>query len=1854
MRTDKMVVTRSQSGEPEPKRFGPPASPATEEEAGSSSAGPKQIEHSTDASSGPTEMTGTDTAKRTPSSQKTLRPEDTKSRRSTSSRKKLLAELEAKERLARAKVQQAQAEMELVQLRMQAEVDSSDVEEEDEDLASVRIGAWLSQPAAPLLKGEAPPPLPDASGGRPPMEPTRVNECAAGKETVGQSVVRGNSDRSAHDLKSTVIDVGTLAAALSQAARSNREPPKYMQQLPLFNGDSGEWLSFKAAYSDSCKCFTSVENVARLRKCLRGTAKEAAGCLLLSQPDPLVIMEALERRFGRPESLILTELGRIKMLSKVNDNPRDLCIFAGRIANTVGTIEALKRVYYLHNPELVRIILDKLTPILRNKWYDYAALRKGEDIPEIKRLSSFLNEEADKCGAYALPEHISEDVNTGARNRKKVERTFNVDRSASSSDNCFMCKRDHKLTECTQFLELDVNARWELAKKHGICFRCLRSKHRRFMCRAPPCGFKGCTVRHHKLLHYERNSENRSQETTTATTVPTAPEIVTSATERANASAGFERRSYLKVIPVTLSGPYTTVDTYALLDDGSTVTLLDSSVADILGVDGPVKGMWIQGVGTETKHEKSRVVNLTVKGKYSNKKHLLENVRTVDRLSISAQSIDSKELNSYNHLNGLIEELTYERARPMLLIGQDNWHLLISKNIRSGKRNQPVASYTELGWVLHGCQSSSSKAVAFCGNINLKEEPIDELVKNFFKLESLGIEPRKPINDPEQRALTLLDKKSRRLTDGRFETGLLWKEDNVDMPNNRADAERRLYSLERRLDRDQDLKCKYAQQMNNLFESGYAEKADKDGVPGKTWYLPHFPVINPAKAHKPPRLVHDAAARAAGVSLNDLLLSGPDLLQSLPGVLMRFRQERIAVSADIKEMFRQIRIREEDRDALRFLWRDERREGPPSEYRMTTVLFGTTSSPCTALYIKNKNAEEYADKYPEAAVAIKRNHYMDDYLHSFATVEEATIISSQVNFIHKQAGFQLCGWTSNNRNALEIEAAPPDLFRKIGGSDSDKALGLRWNVQTDCFEFKINGNKTPQVLLECIRPPTKREALSIIMAIFDPLGFISPITTPAKRILQDTWKYKTEWDKPLPEELQVRWVAWMEVLRNIGSVQVPRCYDYELAGTRQLHVFVDASEEAYAAAVYWRIQRPNGTVHTALVAAKSRVAPLKPVSIPRLELQAALLGARLASTVAREHDFAIESNTYWSDSRTALAWIRAEPRTFKTFVAHRIAEIEDLTKKNEWRWLPSHLNVADDATRATPREFNACHRWFRGPDFLSKEESEWPQETKAIAIEDTGEERTRCNVATLENEGHAHLPDVNRFSNWNKLIRSTARVLQFLDKCRPDKEQVEYKRTRKNKEKDPTWSKIKLKPSAIKSKPIASNNNYVHLPASYIIKAEMLWVKAAQKDSFGKEIDALVKGKAPPSENRLYTLSVYLDNVGILRLRSRITAAQDLDSCLSPPVLDGSHKYMQLYIQNVHKKLHHSGLETIVNEIRQSLWLVKLRSSIKNVLKNCPKCKINKAKPAAPSTGDLPHARLAHHARPFTFTGLDYFGPMSVTVGRHKEKRYGALFTCMTSRAIHIELVYSLSADSAIAALRRFICRRGYPKEIWSDNATCFKAADRELGESAIDALKFESTAKSIKWKFIPPASPFMGGAWERMVGLVKKALYSTLIEQAPSDETLQTLMVEVENTVNSRPLTHVALTPDDHDAITPNHILLGPGCHVPPPGCFTPKDVSARQQWRRAQALADIFWQRWVREYLPLLQNRREPYGSGVAPKVGDVVLVSDPDLPRNTWPRGRIVKVYPGQDGEVRVVDLATKGGIMKRPTKRIVVLP
>lgn len=295
--------------------------------------------------------------------------------------------------------------------------------------------------------------------------------------------------------------------------------------------------------------------------------------------------------------------------------------------------------------------------------------------------------------------------------------------------------------------------------------------------------------------------------------------------------------------------------------------------------------------------------------------------------------------------------------------------------------------------------------------------------------------------------------------------------------------------------------------------------------------------------------------------------------------------------------------------------------------------------------------------------------------------------------------------------------------------------------------------------------------------------------------------------------------------------------------------------------------------------------------------------------------------------------------------------------------------------------------------------------------------------------------------------------------------------------------------------------------------------------------------------------------------------------------------------------------------------------------------------------GDLPSERLQHHQFPFSCSAIDYFGPMQVTIGRRVEKRWGALFTCLTTRAIHLELVPSLSTSSMIMALRRMAARRGTPKVIFSDNGTNFVGANKELEEAAQE--------KGIKWKFIPPGTPNMGGAWERLVRSVKTALAAVLNERNPPEEVLHTLMTEVEHIVNSRPLTPVSMEPDDEESLTPNHFLLGRSCGAMAPGEFDDTELIRKASWKTTQRLADHFWKRWLDEYLPLLMPRKVKGRETTDPKEGDIVLIVDGTLPRNSWPRGEVIKTYPGPDGRTRILDVRTSGGVLRRPTRRVIVL-
>lgn len=307
--------------------------------------------------------------------------------------------------------------------------------------------------------------------------------------------------------------------------------------------------------------------------------------------------------------------------------------------------------------------------------------------------------------------------------------------------------------------------------------------------------------------------------------------------------------------------------------------------------------------------------------------------------------------------------------------------------------------------------------------------------------------------------------------------------------------------------------------------------------------------------------------------------------------------------------------------------------------------------------------------------------------------------------------------------------------------------------------------------------------------------------------------------------------------------------------------------------------------------------------------------------------------------------------------------------------------------------------------------------------------------------------------------------------------------------------------------------------------------------------------------------------------------------------------------------------------------------------------------------GQLPLDRLTPYVRPFSYTGLDYFGPILVTIGRRKEKRWVALFTCLTIRAVHLEIAENLSSDACLVSLQNFCNLRGFPIRIRSDNGTNFIGASKIIRDATADLdpnqMRSALAGRGIEWVFNSPGHPEAGGCWERLVQSVKRVLASMLHETAPRVETLRCFLLEAANIVNSRPLTHVPVSPDDEEPITPNHFLIGGPSVSSLPLNFDFNLVDTRKQWRIAQHLSSCFWRQWIRSYLPELTRRSKWFVEQPALKINDLVLICDSNQTRNQWRRGRVITIFPGPDGRIRNAEVKTSDGIVKRPTSKLAIL-
>ncbi|XP_062704550.1 uncharacterized protein LOC134286873 [Aedes albopictus] len=463
------------------------------------------------------------------------------------------------------------------------------------------------------------------------------------------------------------------------------------------------------------------------------------------------------------------------------------------------------------------------------------------------------------------------------------------------------------------------------------------------------------------------------------------------------------------------------------------------------------------------------------------------------------------------------------------------------------------------------------------------------------------------------------------------------------------------------------------------------------------------------------------------------------------------------------------------------------------------------------------------------------------------------------------------------------------------------------------------------------------------------------------------------------------------------------------------------------------------------------------------ELNAGVIGVRLMRSVLENHSLEITKRYFHTDSTVLLAWLRADPRKYRPYVQFRTTEILAETSVEEWRWVPTRLNIADEATKwGSGPSFDVQSKWYSGPDFLWKPECEWPVK-KPIVGEPTDELR-RMNVhQDMTKDTVIHF---NKFSRWEDVVKSLAYLYHFVNRCSA-------------KQRVPTKSRITM---------------LTH--QDYVSAEQGLW-RIVQAQAFEEEIAALKNVKSPTKTGRLVKssplakLSAFLDEQGLLRMESRIDpkAAYYPYNFRNPIILPKCHRVTELLILRFHAKYGHANTETVVNELRQLYYIAKVRSVVKRVIKECMWCRIYKAKPQAPRMAPLPQPRVMPYVRPFTHTGIDYFGPLLVKQGRSSVKRWVAMFTCLTIRAVHLEVVHSLTIQSCKMAIRRFVDKRGAPQNFFSDNGT-FTNAETE-------------------WHFNPPSAPHMGGVWERKVRSIKDALKVLACHDKLDDEGLLTLLAE-------------------------------------------------------------------------------------------------------------------------------------------------
>jgi len=1683
------------------------------------------------------------------------------------------------------------------------------------------------------------------------------------------------------------------AHTVTEASEMRRTPtPHEKVKLPKlilrpFNGDMTTWTTFWESFESSVhmnKELSDIDKFNYLNSLLTGTAKEAVSGLSLTSANYKEAVAILKKRFGNVERIKSRHMELLMNIEAVHSS-RDLKAlrrFHDFIESHVRSLKALDVDSATYGSWLSSALLNRLPADLQLVISRKLTGTNFELTPFLKQLEEEIDAR-ERVNPKPLP----------VQQRKVADQHLSTATTLVSNVNptptsCCFCQQQHPSSMCTTVTQ--VEARRDILKKSGRCFCCLKRGHLGRECRSQ-VRCSNCNGRHHRSI-CTRGLTQQALRTTTTTT--TSADSVTS-TPRQPMQPKPNQSSQTALDPSAAAFPGTVPTSTAMYTCTDKSIFLQTAQTDVYNPLNPTMVMKVRVIldSGSQKSYISQVVKNTLNLERQNSQHLSIATFGAKKESKLYETVEvgMKMRHGVDHVFSVLVvphicepispqplQICLENCEHLsqldladsggdsplevhILIGSDYYWTLATGEIKRGTSG-PVAVETKLGWVLSGPTPSLNMETPVTSLVThtllsdiepvVSNQHLSSQLRSFWELESLGI-------TKEDEPVHARFKKNVAFRDGRYEVCLPWKEFHNPLPDNYALSVRRLEGLIRRLRNTPKLLGEYNATIQDQVKRGIVEVVPslEKTQEGRLHYLPHHAVVKSDRETTKLRIVYDASARSGGPSLNDCLYTGPKFNQNIFDILVRFRSYRVALIADIEKAFLMIGIEEGDRDALRFLWIDSITEAQPKTIalRFARVVFGVSSSPFLLNATIRHHLEGFASTHPTLVSCLLRSLYVDDLVCGANNEEEAYDLFRSSKEILKRGSFNLRKFTTNSQrlqsmiDEVEGTSQTDNFAQQSNGAEETyasstigprcpprpgvlKILGVFWNVASDHLLFSFE----EVAKLAAKTEPTKRNVVSVVSSLYDPLGLVTPVTIRFKIFMKELCETVADWDQLLTGDTLQKWQCLVTELQGGWTITIPRylCYCRTVVEevSYELHGFCDASLKAYAAVIYLAVRTSVGE-SLQFVTSKARVAPTQTQTIPRLELLSSLLLARLITTVSKglSSQLTLGPHRCFTDSTVALYWIKGTSKEWKQFVQNRVIEIRRLVSPELWSHCCGQNNPADIPSRGlTAKDMATNELWWNGPTSLERNNPEELTMPAECAVEMMAKDRVSHNLLTGNPTPNVSLQQVivcKNYSTLTRLLRVTAYVIRFLKML-----------------------KGRMRPNS------SLLYQSLTLTPDEITDAERLWILEAQTQ--------LTQERNFDEWKRQYNL--FSDENGILRCGGRLGNSALLYNTKHPVLLSKQHHLAVLVVRQAHEKVFHNGVKDTLTEVRANYWIVKGRSLVRSIIHHCVLCKRFEGRSYhLPASPPLPSFRV-NEAAPFSSTGVDFAGPLYVrTHGLIQSKKvWICLYTCCVTRAVSVDVVPDMSTETFIRSLKRFCARRGLPRLFISDNGKTFKAASRVIETIVADeAVQQFLSQLRVKWCFNLAKAPWWGGIFERLVRSTKRCLRKVIGQAKLSYDELLTAVTEIESIINSRPLSYV--TPDDlEEPLTPSHLLMGRRVLSLPDdlsyqrdiqdGEFEVGPVELSRRVRHLNNALNLFWKRWRREYLIELReaHRFGKTGSKKAQiSVNDLVVVHDENQPRGFWRLAKVENVIVGIDGEVRgaTVRVSSRDGnvtVLQRP--------